>query len=361
VYFVAKNYIGQFSSDANKLVMATPKHPKPFVTVYTLIYRMNVSIIIPALNAQNSLPACLRACQAQTLPTCVTVEIILVDDGSTEAPQAIADTFGVQLIQHTTQRGAGAARNSGLAVAAGDIILFTDADCVPAPSWVAEMLRPFQDPTVQGCKGIYATCQPELVARFVQIEYEDKYDLLRRQPVIDFIDTYSAGYRAAVLKAAGGFDEAIHYVEDQELSFRLAAAGHKMVFQEAAVVWHQHSNSLRGYFRKKVMIGYWKAQIMRRYPERIIKDSHTPQELKLQMGLVALILAALAASAFFPFAIIAAIMLVGVFKLTALPFFQKAWRKDRAVCLAAPGLLFCRALALGIGYAWGLARPLRQR
>ncbi|MCA9954345.1 MAG: glycosyltransferase [Anaerolineales bacterium] len=322
---------------------------------------MNISIIIPAFNAHYTLAACLQACQSQHLPAGITTEIIVVDDGSTDGTQAIAQAAGVKLIQHATRRGAGAARNSGLAIATGEIILFTDADCIPEPNWVAEMLRPFQDPTVQGAKGIYATRQTELVARFVQIEYEDKYDLLHRQPVIDFIDTYSAGYRTTVLRDTGGFDEAIHYVEDQELSFRLAAAGHKMVFQETAVVWHQHANNLRRYFRKKVMIGYWKAQIMRRYPERVIKDSHTPQMLKLQMGLVALILSTLAISIVFPLAILASVLLLGIFKLTSLPFLQKAWRKDRAVSLASPWLLFCRALALGIGYAWGLARPLPQR
>ena len=319
---------------------------------------MHISIIIPALNARSTLPACLAACHAQTLPEGISTEIILVDDGSTDGTQSVAEAACVQVIQHNNRRGAGAARNSGLAVASGEITLFTDADCLPKSNWVAEMLRPFQDPTVQGCKGIYATYQPELVARFVQIEYEDKYDLLRTQPVIDFIDTYSAGYRTAVLQAAGGFDESIQYVEDQELSFRLAAAGHKMVFQETAVVAHQHSNSLGRYFRKKVMIGYWKAQIMRRFPERVIKDSHTPQVLKFQMGLVALFFALSAISLIFPIAILAALALLGVFKVTTIPFLKKAWRKDRAVFWAAPGLLFCRALALGIGYAWGLARPI---
>lgn len=321
---------------------------------------MNVSIIVPALNASPTLPACLQACQTQTLPAGLQLEIILVDDGSTDGTREIAKTTPVQLIQHQNRRGAAAARNSGLAAAAGEIILFTDADCMPQPNWVAEMTRPFQDATVDGCKGIYATNQPELVARFVQIEYEDKYDLLSAQPAIDFIDTYSAGYRADILKAAGGFDETIQYVEDQELSFRLAAAGHKMVFQETAVVLHQHSNSLHRYFRKKILIGYWKAQIMRRYPERIIKDSHTPQVLKLQMGLVALSLGTLAASVLFPIAFLATILLLSLFLLTTFPFLKKAWGKDRTVCLASPWLLFCRALALGIGYAWGLVRPLAR-
>ncbi|MAT98202.1 MAG: glycosyl transferase family 2 [Anaerolineaceae bacterium] len=341
------------------MVMATPERFQRAVNTHSPTL-MNVSIIIPALNAYHTLPACLQACQSQVLPAGVQLEIILVDDGSTDSTQEIARAAGVQLVQHQTQRGAAAARNSGLAVAQGEIILFTDADCAPQPNWVAKMIRPFQDPTVHGCKGIYATNQPELVARFVQIEYEDKYDLLRTQPAIDFIDTYSAGYRADLLKAAGGFDEAIHYVEDQELSFRLAAAGHKMVFQETAVVFHQHSNSLPRYFRKKVMIGYWKAQIMRRYPERVIKDSHTPQVLKLQMALVALSLGTLATAALFPVAFVVTFLMLGLFLLTTLPFLQKAWHKDRSVCWASPWLLFCRALALGIGYAWGLVQPLAK-
>ncbi len=322
---------------------------------------MNVSIVIPALNASATLRACLEACCSQELPTNIQLEVILVDDGSTDGTQEVAQAANVRLIQHESPRGAAAARNSGLAEAVGEIILFTDADCVPQPNWVVEMLRPFQNPTVQGCKGIYATNQPEQVARFVQVEYEDKYDLLRAQPVIDFIDTYSAGYRAEVLRRAGGFDEAIRYVEDQELSFRLAAAGHKMVFQETAVVFHQHSNSLARYFRKKMMIGYWKAQIMHRYPERVIKDSHTPQVLKLQMMLVALSLGTLLAGFLLPAALLATPILIALFLLSTLPFLQKVWRKDHGVFAAAPWLLFCRALALGIGYAWGLARPLPQR
>ena len=319
---------------------------------------MNVSIIIPALNANHTLPACLQACQTQALPPDVKLEIILVDDGSSDGTQEVAQSAGVQLQQHPIQRGAGAARNTGLTAAQGEIILFTDADCVPQQNWVAEMIRPFQDPSIQGCKGIYATKQPELVARFVQIEYEDKYDLLRTQPIIDFIDTYSAGYRANLLKAVGGFDETIRYVEDQELSFRLATAGHKMIFQETAVVLHQHSNNLRRYCRKKVMIGYWKAQIMRRYPERVVKDSHTPQVMKLQMALVALSLGSFVISFLFSIAFLVTLLSFSMFLLSTFPFLKKAWPKDRAVCLASPWLLFCRAVALGLGYAWGLIRPL---
>lgn len=318
---------------------------------------MVISLIIPAHNASQTIQACLQACLSQELSPETSLQIILVDDRSTDNTCALAEAYDVKIIHHTTRRGAAAARNSGLAVAEGEIVLFTDADCVPQKNWVMEMIRPFSNPSIIGCKGIYTTQQPELVARFVQIEYEDKYDLLRAQPFIDFIDTYSAGYRSEILKSNKGFDERIQYVEDQELSFRLAAQGCKMVFQPTAVVSHHHSHTLWHYCRKKMMIGYWKAQIMRLYPDRIIKDSHTPQVLKLQMGLVALILFSLFVGFIWPVLFLVPIFLLVIFLLSTLPYLKKAWRKDRSVFLASPFLLFGRALFLGLGYAWGLLRP----
>ncbi|HEX6383103.1 MAG TPA: glycosyltransferase, partial [Anaerolineae bacterium] len=228
----------------------------------------------------------------------------------------------------------------------------------PRSDWIAQLIKPLKaGPDIAGCKGVYATRQKEVVARFVQVEYEDKYDRLRRPARIDFIDTYSAAYRRQVLLDNGGFDERIFFVEDQELSFRLASRGYHMVFQPAAVVYHHHSDSLTGYFRKKFMIGYWKAQIIRRFPGRAIKDSHTPQVLKVQILLVALALWAAAVAVVLPvFSLFLAGILL-IYFLTTIPFLRKAWPKDRVVTVVAPFLLGIRAVALGAGYAWGMMRP----
>ncbi|KAA3663034.1 MAG: hypothetical protein DWQ04_11715, partial [Chloroflexi bacterium] len=174
----------------------------------------------------------------------------------------------------------------------------------------------------------------------------------------DFIDTYSAAYRRQALLDIGGFDERIHYVEDQELSFRLAANNHLMVFQPDATVYHQHSDTLLKYGRKKFWIGYWKAQIIRRFPERAIKDSHTPQILKVQMLLVALMLATGALGMLFPSVFVLATISLITFFLTTVPFISKAWSKDKLLAMASPTPLFVRALALGFGYFWGVIRPL---
>lgn len=315
------------------------------------------SIIIPAFNAANTVADCVAACVQQEGMARSSYEIIVVNDGSGDETAVIAKNAGAdKTISHAQSQGAGAARNSGLAVAQGEIILFTDADCIPHPNWLATMTAPFTDADLAGCKGIYISHQRQLVARFVQIEYEDKYDRLRPQPTIDFIDTYSAAYRRDVLEASVGFDTRIFYVEDQELSFRLAANGSKLTFQPNAIVAHLHSDSVRAYARKKFYIGYWKAQIMRLHPDRLVNDSHTPQSIKVQMGLMALaILTVVAGLLLRPFFIVTT-GVMGLFFITALPFTRKAWAKDRQVAFVAPFLLMIRATALGFGYAWGMVK-----
>ena len=152
------------------------------------------------------------------------------------------------------------------------------------------MLEPFEDPDIAASKGAYLTTQSSLAARFVQIEYEERYDQMRRLAWIDFIDTYSAAYRRPVFVANGGFNTCFpgdSSGEDQELSFRLAESGHKMVFVPEAQVYHRHPATLRAYVRRKYKTGYWKALVLRLHPGKAVEDSHTPGSLKLQLVAVA--------------------------------------------------------------------------
>jgi cellulose synthase/poly-beta-1,6-N-acetylglucosamine synthase-like glycosyltransferase len=328
-----------------------------------------VSVVIPAYNAEATIAVCVNALQGQAYGG--SYEIIVVDDGSTDGTAQAARRAGAKVISARRGRPA-AARNAGICAARGGIVCCTDADCAPHSDWLRQIAAPFEDPDVAACKGSYATSQRELVARFVQLEYEDKYDLLRTQESIDFIDTYSAAYRRDILLANGGFDERFDYLEDQELSFRLAAQGHRMVFQEAAVVDHLHNATLSAYTRKKAIIGYWKAQVVRRFPGRVVKDSHTPQVMKAQMLLATFFIASLMLGLIIAifgagrwgmsaaFALAPAALAALIFLATTVPFVRKAWPKDQAVALASPLLLFARALALSAGYGWGVLKPRRD-
>lgn len=315
-----------------------------------------VSVIIPVYNGRQTLPDCLKALERQTHPP---DEVIVVDDGSTDDTAAVATQFEVTVLAQM-KAGPATARNRGTRAARGEIVLFTDADCAPAADWVERMLAPFADPGVVGAKGEYRTHQQELVARFVQQEYQDRYDRMATQPQIDFVDTYSAAYRRDLFWAAGGFDAIFPTasVEDQELSFRLAERGHRLVYVPGAIVYHRHDRTVSEYARRKYFIGFWKALVMQRHPAKLAYDSHTPQILKVQMGLAAFggILLLVGAVVGWRQAVIGGWLAWGLLLLSGLRFYAKILWRDMPVLALAPLLLFVRAWALGCGFFLGNLR-----
>jgi len=321
---------------------------------------MHISVIVPAYQAAAVLPQCLTALQRQTIDR-AQYEIVVIDDGSTDdtavvAEQALRDFPAAQVLR-AEHGGPASARNLGARAAMGDLLLFTDADCEPLPDWLEQFVRVFSDPAISGAKGAYATRQRSLIARFVQQEYEERYDHTRRQPTIDFIDTYSAGYRREVFMVSGGFDAAAFptaSVEDQEFSFRLAARGYRLIFAPQVKVYHRHSTSLTRYFRRKLSIGFWKMDVLKRYPGKAVRDSHTPQMVKAQIVLLAAALISLLGLRWPPFGPLIAIGLWIAFGLSMLPLLIKIAQRDRPVLLVAPIMIFVRALALGLGLLGGL-------
>jgi glycosyltransferase involved in cell wall biosynthesis len=321
-----------------------------------------VSVVIPVYNGADTLATCLAAVRRQTRAP-ESYEVIVVDDGSTDGSGDIAEQWGVRVIRQV-HLGAAAARNAGIGEARGDVVLFTDADCEPATDWIEQMAGVFGDPGIAGAKGAYRTRQRGLVARFVQLEYQDRYDRTLAQSAIDFVDTYAAAYRRRVLLEAGGFDESLPgaAVEDVDLSYRLAARGHRLVFNPRAIVYHRHPWTLLQYIRRKASYGYWRVPIYARYPAKRGGDSHTPPVLRLQLGLTALLLALLPATWFLPDVRWVWLGLLVAFVATALPFCVKALRRDPILVTLCPAMLWLRAVAIGFGLGWGLVSfaPIRH-
>ena len=320
-----------------------------------------ISVVIPAYNAARTIPACLKALNAQTLPDSL-YEVLVVDDGSTDETANLAAGLGATVIRKSRGRPA-MARNQGIAAANGDIICFTDADCEPLPGWLEAISAPLvNDTTIAASKGVYRTRQRAPIARFVQLEYLEKYGQLMGQAKLDMVDTYSAAFRRDVLLQNGCFDVGFPYAEDRELSYRLASRGYKMVFAPEAAVFHFHAASHWGYLRKKMINGYWVSQIMRRFPQQGVRDSHTPRLQKLQIVLAGAILGTAG------LALLAQIAAVGwgwlvpagltlIFFATTFPFLRHSWQHDRTMVLFSPYLLLLRSIALGFGYLYGVVAP----
>lgn len=314
--------------------------------------------MVPAFQASATIGRCIRALTRQTLPP-EHYEIIVVDDASTDDTYRVAAREGARVLRLGCNVGPGGARNAGVAAARGQFIVFTDADCEPCPDFVAALTARLDDPRVGGAKGVYRSRQRALVARFVQCEYEQRYDRTARLRTIDFVDTSACCFRRADILRVGGFDARLRVCEDQEMSFRLVQAGVRIEFAPEACTYHLHCGNALAYVRKKFRIARWKARVLRRHPVKMLSDSHTPQLVKLQMVLscaVCLAAPACARGVWRPL-----VLALSAYAGAIAPFVMHVARRDMAVALIAPGMLFVRDLALSAGLLSGALDLVVQR
>jgi glycosyltransferase involved in cell wall biosynthesis len=334
--------------------------PVPETTKGVSVGAKTASIIIPTFNGASRIGNCLDSLVRQM--TSHDVEILVVDDGSTDNTANVVRGYpSVRLITQTNA-GPASARNRGALEAQGDILLFTDDDCVPMPDWLDAMLDPFKDIEVVGAKGVYRTHQKSLAARFVQIEYEDKYRLMAGLAGIDFIDTYSAGFRRDRFLEMSGYDTSfpVACAEDIELSYRMSARGWKMKFVPTAIVYHTHPNTFLSYLKKKYKFAFWRVLAVRKNPSKGVKDSHTPQVMKLQLLFAPALLFAMAFDLAMRPRVPASVVVLVIFLLSTLPFTLRAIRKDPIVGILSPVLLAARAFAQVMGVAAGVMYARRK-
>ncbi len=318
---------------------------------------VKISVIVPARDAAGTLETCLAALGDQTLPG-PDYEVIVVDDGSQDETTRIAQGHAQRVLRQAPL-GPAAARNHGAQEAAGDLLIFTDADCAPAPDFLERLSATFHDPDVAGAKGAYRTHQRGWVPRFVQAEYAHKYDRAARRESIDFVDTYAAAYRRDVFLANDGFDPRFPTasVEDQEFSFRLARKGYLLKFTPGAIVYHIHDRDLGAYARRKYGIGFWKASLLRLHPDRLTGDSHTPVPQRLQVALAPVLALLVAFTPFAPLMGRLALGGMGIFFLSAIPEMASLAQRDPALLLIFPLMAALRAVALAAGLIAGAAHP----
>jgi GT2 family glycosyltransferase len=201
-----------------------------------------------------------------------------------------------------------------------------------------------------------------LAARFVQIEYEDRYRLMSGLENIDFIDTYSAAFRRDRFLEMSGYDVSfpVACAEDVELSYRMSARGWKMKFVPAAIVYHTHPDTLSKYLKKKYKFAFWRVLAVRKNPGKGVKDSHTPQIMKLQLLFLPGMLCAAVFDLIVRPAVPASVFVLGAFLASVIPFTLRAVRKDPAVGLLSPVLLALRACAQFLGVSAGLIYATRK-
>jgi len=220
-----------------------------------------VSVVVPAWNAARVLPELLDALARQTAEH----ELVVVDAGSRDATAAIARAAGARVVA-APQRNRSLARNIGVAAAQGDLIAFTDADCVPVSGWAGALASCLEaSPLAAGPVRMVASTRPSGSERF---------DLLWRYPQERYVReagvaaSANLGCRREAFEAVGGYDPRFHHGEDADLCLRAADAGFAIGWCPAAEVAHPAATRLRAVARRGFEHGASARRLARAYPGR---------------------------------------------------------------------------------------------
>lgn len=216
----------------------------------------SITVIVPAYNAAATLGACLESLCRQTRPP---LEIIVVDDCSRDGTADVARRHGAKVIALGQNSGPGVARNAGAAAAVGEILAFTDSDCVPPPDWLERITAPLEAAGVVAATGGYAG--PVRETFLTRLQDQVLHVRQRGLPAeIESTITSNFACKRSAFLAVGGFPlyarkrepaKPIWGNEDEELGFLLTRDRARIRWVADAGVYHAYRGSLLGFLRQQ--------------------------------------------------------------------------------------------------------------
>ena len=216
-----------------------------------------VSVVIPTYNRKDMLKECLDSLFNQTYPK-DKYEIIVVNDGSTDGTEEVLKEYAKKApcaFKWLTQQNKGsyAARNLGIKNARGEIICFTDDDCIADKRWLEELVRGFTDGGIGGVGGRIIAYNPRKIV--------EEYDKMNQEEAIkgkfypSFLITCNAAYRKDILENCGYFDTYFRSGGDVDMGIRVTWRGHKLKYAPDAIVYHKHRTTFMGFIKQQYAYG----------------------------------------------------------------------------------------------------------
>jgi GT2 family glycosyltransferase len=198
--------------------------------------RPQISVIIPHFQDLGGLSLCLGALERQTLPA-EQFEIIVADNDSPIGRQAVEDVLdGMARLVVVKDRGAGPARNGGVAQSSGKILAFIDSDCVASPQWLAEGIAALDDFDFAGGRVVVSVEREDRLTpteAFERVFAFDFKDYIERK---GFAGSGNLFVGRKVFDHVGGFSNGVS--EDVEWSRRAIGHGYRLGYAEKAIVAH---------------------------------------------------------------------------------------------------------------------------
>jgi len=232
-----------------------------------------VSVIVPTYNRASLMPNLIEALLQQEHPA----EIIIVDDGSTDNTADIVRKYPVKYV-YQKNNGPASARNHGVKESSGDIVIFTDSDCIPQKDWISKLILGFTEDYIGAVAGSYNIANPEsLLVNCIHEEIKLRHLRLKKKKYIKAFGSYNVAIRRHVFEKVGRFNENYRAAsgEDNDLSYKILRGGFKIKFQESALVVHNHTERLWKYLKEQYRHGYWRMKLYRDFPNMTKGDNYT--------------------------------------------------------------------------------------
>ena len=245
-------------------VVAAHRHARTRAAVWQPTVTDPVTIVVPAYNESAGIEAAVRSLVASDHP----VEVIVVDDGSTDGTADLVESLGLPGVRVIRQHNAGkpAALNAGIAAASHELVVMVDGDTVFDPDAVRMLVQPFADPGIGAVSGNAKVGNRHgVLGRWQHIEYvvgfnldRRLFDLARCMPTVP--GAIGAFRRSALLRVGGVSEDTL--AEDTDLTIALGRDNWRIVYEERAKAWTEAPATLGALWRQRYRWCYGTLQAM---------------------------------------------------------------------------------------------------
>lgn len=229
-----------------------------------------VSILIPCFNEEQSLENCVNSLLRQNYKNC---EIIIIDDGSLDRTSLIAEQlesdYDNVFFVSKENGGKASALNRGLMEARGSIIVCIDADSVFLTNTVAQIIRCFEDESIDAvCGNVKVVNRDNHFGKNQALEYISGLNIERRSfdifKSIPVIPGAIGAFRRKVIEEVNGYsDETL--VEDMDLTIELGVYGYRVVYCPDALAYTEAPETLRSLYKQRYRWTYGRFQVLYKY------------------------------------------------------------------------------------------------
>lgn len=240
----------------NKRTVADLDYPWPKITV-----------AICAYNSADTLDECLRETTRLDYPD---LEILVVDDGSTDATAGIAYRHPKVKLVSIEHAGLSVARNACLEAATGDLVAYLDSDAYPTPEWPYYLALGMDAPRVGGVGGPNVPPRDDPAgAHRVAASPGGPVHVLVADDRAEHVPGCNMAFWRNVLEEVGGFDPVYTAAgDDVDVCWKVLDRGWEIGFHPAALVWHHRRPTVKAYLRQQRGYGKAEALVAARHPDR---------------------------------------------------------------------------------------------